>query len=186
MKKLYFLFILFTISVLAADTSLEVRADAFIPTSKPFRKIYGDVGVSYGVEASACMGCFDGWINFDWFQEHGRSHTEPGCKGDSTKIEIANLSFGVKLPYLVCDSFAPYLGIGPSVSKVYLKNKSHCFHEKVSKWAVGGIAKFGVHYYFCDCMFLDLFVDYLFLPVYFHKRVDIGGFKTGAGIGVLF
>lgn len=190
MKKLgipIFFLILISFCPLAADTSIQFRADAFFPTSNHVRKIFGDDGASYGVEAStSMMGCFDGWFNFDWYQKHGRSIVGCQCKGDSTKMEIANFSFGVKIPYLICDCFAPYLGIGPSFSKVWLQNKTQCQRKNASKWACGGVVKMGIHYYFCEFLFLDFFVDYLYQPVFFHKRVEVGGFKTGGGMGVIF
>lgn len=198
MKKLYFPFffvLLLNFCMLSAESSVEVRADAFIHSSHLFRKIYGDVGASYGIEASTSVyDCWEGWVNFDWFNKHGKSHVEKTgagsdldvCKGNSTRVDIANISFGVRYPFDLCSCFTPYVGIGPSFSWIGLKNKSFCSHDKESKWAFGGIAKFGVYYYFCDCMFLDVFVDYLYQPVHFHRNVDIGGFKTGAGIGFRF
>jgi hypothetical protein len=69
---------------------------------------------------------------------------------------------------------------------VHLKNKSQCTHQTVSKWAVGGVLKTGIYYTVCERIFIDFFVDYLYQPVSFHHRVDVGGFKTGVGVGVKF
>lgn len=189
-----FFLILLNFCCLAAESRVEVRADAFIPSNKLFREIYGDVNASYGIEASAgLIDCFEGWVNFDWFSKDGRSHVErnesdiEGCGHDSTRAEIANFSFGLRLPYDLCSSFTPYAGIGPSFSRIWIKNKGLC-HSKEARWACGGIVKLGVYYDFCNCFFLDVFVDYLYQPVNFKHRhhVDIGGFKTGAGIGYRF
>lgn len=172
--------------MLAAQTSVEVRTDAFFHSSELFRKIYGNVGVSYGVEASTelmnCW-CLDGWANFDWFSKKGES---TGCEGDSTRVHIGNISFGVKYPFQIYNCLTAYAGLGPSFSRIWLKNHSNCTKEKQSRFVCGGILKTGVCYYFYECMFLDVFVDYLYQPVRFHRYVDIGGFKTGAGIGIVF
>jgi hypothetical protein len=198
MKKfslpIFFLILLNFCFSLSAETKLEVRADAFFHASKLFRKIYGDVGASYGVEASTTLGCwenFEGWVNFDWYCEHGRSHVphhnkSEKCRGSPTRIRIPNFSFGVKYVYQTCGCFAPYIGVGPSFSRVRLKNKSFCTHEEVSKYAYGVLGKVGVYYYFNRCTFVDVFVDYLYQPVHFHKQIDVGGLKTGLGVGVIF
>lgn len=196
MKKFYvqaiFFLILLNFCSLTAETTVEVRADAFFPASKLFRKIYGNTAASYGVEASTnfnncceCLNCWDVWANFDWFSKHGES---ANCNSRHTRVKIANFSCGIKFPFHLfeCDSFVPYAGIGPSFTRIWLKNKTQCSKENHSKFAFGGIAKFGINYYFSNCMFLDVFVDYLYQPVHFHHEVNIGGFKTGAGIGMRF
>jgi hypothetical protein len=174
------------------ESSVELRCAAFFPLSERFTDIYNEVGASYQIEASTPVyDDFDGWINFDWFTKHGRS------KGfhDSTRINIANISFGVKyffedfLQFMPCygqGPIIPYIGIGPSFSRVWIKDKSRCTHRHTCKWAYGGVLKTGFYYFFCDQVFIDIFVDYLYQPIHFHKNVDIGGFKTGAGIGIKF
>ena len=42
----------------------------------------------------------------------------------------------------------------------------------------------GIEFFFN--LLLDVFVDYLYQPVHFSTRIDIGGFKIGAGIGYKF
>lgn len=184
MKKFYLsaLMLLF-FNFCFAETSLQFRADAFIPTSKLFREIYEDANPSYGVEISTSLfNCYQGWLNFDWFSKKGKTKS---CHAH-TKLDIFNIGVGVKYPFDFCSNFSPYVGIGPSFSNVWVKNCSLCSHKE-SKWAFGGIAKLGVNYYFCENFFIDLFVDYLYQRVHFrHKSADVGGFKTGLGIGYSF
>jgi hypothetical protein len=184
--KTFFLFLLITnICPLFAEfqSSIEIRSSAFFHSSKRFREIYGNAGASYQVEASTKIyDCFDGWANFDWFSKHGKS---VGFN-DPTRVSIANISLGIKSPYQFSEKFTAYIGIGPSLSKIWLKNKSHCSHENVSKWAIGGILKTGVYYFINKSIFIDVFADYLYQPVHFETHVDIGGFKIGAGLGIKF
>lgn len=163
------------------DIKCEIRSAAFYHSSNRFREIYGDVGVNYQLEASTCLNpCLDGWINLDWFSDDA---TIKECHA-RTKANIASVSFGLKYPYQFCDKFIGYIGVGPSISRIWLKNKNQCEHEKVSKLAFGCILKTGI-YYFINCnVFIDFFADYLYQPVHFEKRVDIGGIKTGIGIGI--
>ncbi|MBA3815637.1 MAG: hypothetical protein H0X29_03790 [Parachlamydiaceae bacterium] len=167
----------------ANETSVEIRSAAFFHSSKLFREIYGNVSGSYQLEVATQLNqCVDGWANFDWFTKHGRSNEF----NDPTRVNIANFSLGIKYPYQFCQNFSAYIGIGPSFSTIWLKNKSECNHSRTSRLAVGGILKTGIIYSINRCFFVDLFVDYLYQPVHFDRRVDIGGFKTGAGIGVKF
>lgn len=195
MKKtlinLCFILFLCNFYSLCASTIVEVRSAAFFHASQKFRRIYGNVSGCYEVEASTTLcGCYDGWVNFDWFRKHGKSI---GMK-NSTRCDINNTSFGIKINYSLCnpfylpccDALIAYAGLGPSFGKIWLKNRSHCRHEKKSKCVVGGVFKCGIQYFFNCYLFLDLFVDYLYQPVQFHERVDIGGVKLGAGLGVHF
>lgn len=184
--KLFFAFLLVNLyPLMATEISLEIRSAAFFHSSGRFREIYGNVGGSYQLEASTKFNdcdCYETWANFDWFSKHGKSDGF----NDPTRVSIANISLGIKFPYQICEQFTAYIGIGPSLSRIWLKNKSQCRHEKVSKLAIGGVLKTGVYYFISERVFVDVFVDYLYQPVHFETHVDIGGFKTGAGIGVKF
>ena len=122
------------------------------------------------------------WGNLDLFSKPGRS---VGL-GNSTKINIANTSVGIKLPFQYSEEISPYIGIGVSFSRVWLKNNSFCGEEKASKFAVGGVLKTGIYYFLTESVFLDVFIDYLYQPVHFETDVDVGGLKTGMGIGVKY
>lgn len=184
--RTFFLFLLLTkVNPILANfnSNVEVRSAAFFHSSERFKEIYGNVGASYQLEASTKLyDCFEGWANFDWFSKHGKSDR----LNDPTNVSIANISLGMKFPYQFCEKFTAYIGIGPSLSRIWLKNKSHCRHETVSKWAIGGVLKTGIYYFISKRIFIDVFVDYLYQPVHFETHVDMGGFKTGVGLGVKF
>lgn len=190
--KICFLFMLFSCCSLMAHqeccpercftTTLELRSDAFFHSFKRFRHIYGDVSASYQVEGSIqCDQNMALWTNFDWFSKHGRSI---GFR-DPTRVDIANISFGIKIPYCITRNIIAYVGIGPSLSRIWVNNRLFRHrHEEVSKPALGGIIKGGVNYFITEHIFFDVFVDYLYQPVYFEKFVNIGGVKIGGGIGI--
>ena len=191
--KLLFCLLIFSGSSIFADlnTSLEFRGAAFIHSSHRFREIYGNIGSSYQIEAAGTLDCnFDcnlGWFaNADWTQKKGRSEG----LNDVTKMSIANFSFGLKYLYPFFCNYTAYVGIGPSFSRIALNNhhthhRSH--HNRYnSRIAIGGILKTGVLYSIRCNIFLDVFVDYLYQPVSYSTSVNIGGFKTGAGIGYKF
>lgn len=163
--------------------SVELRTAAFFPSSGLFRGIYGKVGTCYQAEGSAkWKNCWDLWSNIDWFTKHGESlgFRQP------TRINILNFSLGIKYVYPFSRKCNAYIGLGPNLSVLWLKNNFLGHREKVSKRALGGIVKLGIQYFITDCYFLDLFVDYLYQPMHFKNHVNVGGFKTGIGLGTQF
>lgn len=189
--KAFFTFLLCYLIPLTAElqTTIEIRSAAFFHSSKLFRRLYGNVGTSYELEVSTrfqdCLELdnIEIWANYDQFSKHGKVRH---CEGAKTRIDIYDISLGLNYIYPFCNCFEAYAGIGSSLSSVVLKNKSCCFHEKKSKLAAGIVLKSGIVYYLSCQIFLDLFVDYLYQPVNFHHRVDVGGVKIGGGIGWKF
>lgn len=162
---------------------IEVRFAPFIHSSKLFREIYRNTGIVYEIQASAkFLTCFEVWSNLDWFSRRGRS---VGLH-EKTQVNISNCSVGVNFIYPYSCQFSFYCGAGPSVGTIWVHNKSHYVKERVYKTVVGGIFKVGMYFNLARNLFLDVFVDYLYQPVKFENRVNIGGFKPGVGIGVAF
>lgn len=185
-RKVFICFFLSLIQLFflqANENSLEIRSAAFFHSSERFRHIYGNVGGDYQLEGSNKLyNDVDGWANIGWFSKYGHSEG----LSDPTRVNIVNISCGVKFPYRFSDKFTGYVGIGPSLARIWLKNKSHCGHGNASKWAIGAVLKTGVNFLITERVFIDVFIDYLYQPVHFKTDVDIGGIKTGLGLGVKF
>lgn len=184
LKNIFFLLLLSSYSSLFSEarSSLAFRSAAFIHTSDYFSDIYGAVEACYEVEASTRLyRHIDGWANFDWSCKHGKSNGFD----NPTRVAIGNMSLGIKRLYYWPKGFAAYIGIGPSFSRVWVKNECLCSgSEYVSKFSFGGILKTGINLSINNRLFVDLFVDYLYQPVHFHITSDVSGFKTGIGIGI--
>lgn len=188
-QKLFCLFFAFLFlcgtPLLAVGASLEFRSGAFFHSSDRYKEIYGTVSPSYQVEAATHLGCsLDGFANFDWTSQYGCSEG----LNNKTKISIANFSFGVKYPYQFCERFTVYGGVGPSISRIMIDNhdNNRRHNDRSLKTAVGCILKSGL-VYDADCnVFLEVFADYLFQSAKYNFRVNLGGFKVGAGIGYRF
>ncbi len=170
-----------------ADTTIEFRSAAFFPMNHRFRDIYGTVGADYEIEITSSWCCLETWANFTWYPKHGHVHN---C--GSTHLNVANFSFGLRKTWCFCDCFRFYAGIGPIFGGVWVGNHIKCGsgcegrHDHDYAFAVGGIVKTGFLYYLTCNLFLDLFVDYFYEPAFFHRTVDVGGFRTGLGLGVGF
>ena len=175
--------LLFHSLVAEEHSKIEVRPEAFIPTSKLFREIYGDVLPAFAIENSTKINSYcEIWIDVDWLSHHGHST----LLENPTEIKIANIGVGPKFIYSITQQLVGYVGVGISPGFLWLKNSSFCTGKRVyRKMLIGGVGKCGVYYFFPHTLYLDLFVDYLYEPVFKHW-VNIGGFKAGGGLGFIF
>ena len=157
---------------------IQIRSDAFFPSSDRFTHIYGKVAPSYEIELSTTFNQhLEGWVNFDYLFKTGQ--VEP-CDA-SSKIWVGSGSFGFKFPYHFCECVAVYVGLGPNLAGVWLKNKSRCGHEFKRKFVVGGVAKSGIRYSFVPEYFLDRIDDQRC-----HHAVDNRGLVDVLGTTCLF
>lgn len=171
------------ISRMREDWKVEARIAAFFPSNHLYREIYGKALPVYQIEASKTLCDHIGvWANFEFYTWDGKSVG----KRDFTRINMVNFSFGARFTYLINYCNEMYFGIGPCIGNVWIKNHSHCIPKRASKAVWGGVAKLGLWHYFNECYFLDVFVDYSIQPVRFHRHVDLGGLRAGAGIGYSF
>jgi len=165
------------------NNDLKVRVAAFIHSSKLFRHIYNPVDPCFELEYARCLtGPVDGWVNADWLYSRGRS-VGFMCR---TSTKIINFSLGIKWHHQFHECHRIYLGVGPSFGGEWLKNNAFCGCEKISKHAIGVVFKTGIYCDFRQRGFVDFFADYLYQPVRFHTKVDIGGLKIGLGVGAKF
>lgn len=169
----------------AEGLRIEVRSAAFFHSDKLFREIYGKTGVDFQIQASTEWSCpFELWSNIAWFSRKGHS---VGFH-DPTRAHILNYSFGINFLYPLDCQCMLYAGAGPCIGRIWLNNDSrfNC-KDRETKVALGAIIKSGLYYTFRDCLYFDLFLDYIYQPVHFKRNhIDIGGIKTGVGIGTLF
>lgn len=171
-----------TVNAQEMDTTVEVRAAATFPSSHELKHMYGHVYTSYGVEAATSIwGCWAGWVNADWFSKHGRS------KGSlSPHLNMITVSCGLKSNYRICDNARIYLGAGPCVAHVWIKDFPHACPGKFSRQACGIAFKSGINYFIYDCLFIDFFLDYIYLPIHKKDLSNLSGIKLGIGVGTAF
>ena len=170
-----------TCSLPAVEHLLEVRVAAFVPTGGLFREIYGSVGADYELEYTLRWSrTWAAWANLAWYPKHGHSI---GLESP-TRVNLGNLSVGVRVLYDFNQKVSGYLGLGPSLTGVWVNNQACCSCDRVSKTTVGGVAKLGCYVYLYKSLYADLFVDYLYQPIHFESTVNVGGLKAGLGLGV--
>ena len=187
MNKVFLIFVYFCLIIgplkIVANTvnTVEFRSAAFFHQSKKFQHIYKPVSADFQIEGTYALNCsFELWSELDYMEKSKKKD----CY--HTKIQLTNFSLGAQYVRNLCAKLDLYVGIGASMVRIDLNDKSCCGNEKESKIAWGLLAKTGVRYWFANHWFFDVFADYLYQEVHFKKNVNVGGFKTGVGIGFSF
>lgn len=182
MKKVFALLLLTLGVSLHASTHLEVRVGPYFPSSRLWKGIYGDVAPDFQFQISNTL-CkpLEVWGNVDWVTKNGRSL----CFRDPTNVDVVNFSAGLNLLFpCYCNSIF-YIGAGPSWGNIWLHNNSRFTgQEHVYRSVFGGVVKGGIYIPIGCRFYVDLYVDYLYEVIQFQSPVDLGGVKTGVGIGI--
>lgn len=168
-----------------SDLVAEVRAGYFYPNSKKFRDIYKHGGAEGELEVSGTyMGDWKWFGNANYFYKKGHSL---GFY-DKTTIRMIPVSLGLKYQFCFFRGISPYLGLGISYTFTKINNHSDYVKRHVNKNGFGFVVKSGVTFDLSCNFILDLFVDYYNQHLHFHHHhnAEMGGFKTGAGIGYRF
>lgn len=180
---------IFSLGALQAfDSTAEVRAGYFYPTSDLLRKIYSQGGAEEEIEISGLFyEQWQAWGNVGYFGKNGRSL---GLR-ERTEIRLIPLSLGIKYVLLPSACIHPYLGLGASYTFFHVRNHSDYVKRSVSRGNMGFVVKSGFNIDLACHYFLDLFADYYYQYINLHSNnerhsIDIGGFKVGAGIGYRF
>jgi hypothetical protein len=97
-----------------------------------------------------------------------------------------NGSLGLNLVFKPISRTRLYIGAGPSLGFLRLRNEPITGTRIVCKNLVGGIFKSGIYRFIRKDLFLDFFADYLYQPTRFPSHAQVGGLKLGVGIGFAF
>lgn len=176
------------VSATAHDVLLEVKGAAFVPTSQPFRGMYGDIG-QFGLELTA-GGLLDHLYAFgsiDFLIKNG----ETVALASPTKVNMIDFAFGFK--YLVPFSHGDfYVGLGVQPTYLSITNLGQGPTEP-AQWSCGGVGKVGAIFNMTNSFFADIFFDYSFakfnasaVPANPVTTTSINGCVFGIGFGYRF
>ncbi len=161
----------------------DAKISAFFPTGHTFRQIYGTCLIDYEFEIGKIfLKNYEIWTNVDWTSATGHTH----AFHNRTRFENFNVSLGGKYIVPIHKQVKFYVGLGINGAFVQVHNHSPYVKKDVHKNGVGGVAKLGFYFEPVDHLFLEIFTDYLYQSIRFEQTVQIGGFKTGGGIGFCF
>jgi outer membrane protein W len=162
-----------------SDWDAEIRGAYFLPTSSTQRKIFTRDHLNAGVEISKYF--YENWSlwgSFTYIRSRGND-----LFGENTTLRLNPLSIGIKYTYPLTCRWAFYAGLGANYTWGRLwENGNPARHTSRSR--VGFTTKLGLNYDIDGCFFVDLFTDYLYMPMQFRDMNNAGGFLFGLGIGV--
>lgn len=197
-RYLLLVFVFINLPLIARDVLLEFKGAYFKPTGDRFKHIYKGsalYGPELTVQLSECNEHWYGFLSVDYFRKKGHSI------GFNTQTIVTLLPIGIGVKYFIpscwCDNADFYLGLGFQPVRVHTHDLSPFVIPKITKWALGGIAKGGVYIDVACDFFLDLFIAYSFARVSSHDAIapngpviplkaSVSGAIFGAGLGYLF
>ncbi len=159
---------------------VEIRSAYVYPTKNLVRKIYR--GARFDVEAELSKQLIDrwsAWCNFTYFNKRGHSLGVP----EPTTLTLYPLSFGLKYVCPVSCCVDVYAGAGFNYTWMRLFNDSDFVEKHVRKARFGATFKSGIYKNITENLFLDAFVDYLYIPMHLTNVDNVGGFRIGLGLG---
>lgn len=162
----------------------EFRLGYFYPTAKRFREIFRNMRLDYEIETTQTIyKNFAFWANVSWFPKHGYSIG----MHDGTSVNLVPISVGLKYIHWFNDRTRLRIGAGVDYFLLILSDHgSPCVRQHLVYQNVGGVLKSDISRFLSRRIYMNLFFDYLYLPLSTQGIHQAGGFKTGLGLGCHF
>ncbi len=154
------------------------------------RDIFGNGGAVVQIQGDLAMGedAFF-WVNADNLTTRGKSIGNL----DPTYLNITSVSFGPALRCKPCDWMRPYIGVGPIGAWVHTEDHSPFLSPSLNSFSMGIVGKLGVDFLYKERFIVEAFFDYSYQPLFEglfpaldDVSINMGGYKTGLGIGYAF
>ena len=180
---------LLSLDLSSLDGDLQIRGGYFRFANHSARKIYHQGTPDIELQGDLFFYTFfNPWINVNYVWKEGRSNP----LSNKTELQLATMSLGSNMQFFRYRSLLKcYLGIGFSTAYLHLHDHSTDLPHHMHRWSIGVVGKSGFFVNFYRHLFLDLFFDYYYQPVrttstLSESQINLGGFRTGAGLGYLF
>ncbi len=181
--------LLLPLSLSAYQGMTELRVGYFYPVSGVIRDIYGG-GIEGELETAVRL-----YAGLHLFANGGIFVKDGHSLGldNRTQIKLFPLSLGLKYNFRISSIWEFYLGAAPTYTWAYFHDHSSFVKQHVHKSAFGAVGKMGFLYTFKKIGFADFFFDYYYTEIsgthssgVTGTSRDIGGFRTGLGLGVKY
>lgn len=182
-------FCIMPIYLLTFEWAIEARGGYFRFANSDAREIYRDGTPDVELEGFFFANRhFMPWINANYVWREGRSE----AVHNKTEMKMGTGSIGAKVRFPARPSSAYfYLGLGLSAAYLHLWDHSSFLPHVTTRWSVGCVGKGGILIYIYRNLFTDLFFDYYYQPMKTRSSLpqnslNLGGFRTGGGVGWSF
>ncbi len=198
MIKNVFLPLLAIFSTLSAvqEPFVEFKTGYFFFSDSKMRKIYDRGGLdlqlsgSYPICDLSCNWSLNAYGAVEYFHRFGKSLNGH----QKTSIWSVPVNIGLKSIYAINSEMQYYLAFGPRYFYIHQHNCSEYVPEQRSRNGIGAFANTGIHYLLCDQWGLDLFGEYSYATIHFHRgktnsyssKIQVGGFTFGGGLGYVY
>lgn len=176
---------------------IEIKAGYFNFSNSTLRKIYTRGGFDVQLCASYpfwnlnnSRWSFNAYAAIEYFRKSGKSLDAH----QHTSVWALPINLGLKPVYTINDCLSYYFGIGPRYFYIHQNNRSSYVNKNRSRNGIGFFINTGMYYKFCNQFIIDVFGEYTYGKTRFKggnsgvytKRIQIGGFTFGGGIGYAF
>lgn len=201
-KNLFLSLLVISSTMSAAFTScfseplLEIKAGYFLFSDSKMRKVYDRGGLDIQLCASYPLwNLSSGWgLNaygaVEYFQRSGKSING----GQKTSLWSVPVNIGIRPVYAINNNMQYYFTVGPRFFSIHQHNHSSYVYKNRSKNHLGFFVNTGFNYVLRDHFIFDLFGEYSYGEIHFHRgnsrvytrNTQIGGFTFGGGLGCEF
>jgi hypothetical protein len=189
MFKRYLVVLISSACLFSQDLLVEVRGAYFNFACNTAKRIYGTGAPDIEFEVSYILkDYFVPFVNIGYVWKNGYSEN----LHHATELKMGTASVGSKfIIHKKPKKIDIYLGVGLTAAYLHLKNDSDYVEHITTKWSPGFVSKLGSYIYLPNDYFLDLFFDYYYQPFKTiqpleDKRENVGGFRSGLGVGKSF
>jgi opacity protein-like surface antigen len=175
---------------------LEIKTGYFTFSDSTMRKVYN----WGGLDVQLC-GSYPLWTPSDRWSLHAYGALELLLTSgkslndhQNTSLWSVPINIGLKPIYQINDDLRYYFAVGPRYFYIQQHNDSSYVYRNRSGSNLGFFANTGLNYLLCNCLVLDIFGEYSYgtihfrdnEPFYYTRRIQIGGFTVGLGLGYEF
>lgn len=174
-----------------AKPVLEVKAGYFFFSDALMRKIYDNGGLDVQISGS--------YPRWRWLQIYGsveyqELHDRSLNGHQKTLIWIIPVSLGLKPVIKISRKIQYYFTLGPRYFFLHQHNDSSYVKRNLSRRGLGGFVNTGCNFFPRRHLLIDVFWEYSFEWTHVHsfnnnvyrRKIQVGGFSFGGGIGYSF
>jgi len=179
-----------------SEPLFEIKTGYFFFSDSKMRKVYDRDGLdiqlcsSYLLWNLTSRWSLNAYGAIEYFHRSGNS-----MNGDQkTSVWSVPINMGLRPVYTINANMQYYFSLGPRYFYIQQRNRSPYVYKNKSRNGVGFFINTGFDYALGDHFLVDIFGEYSYAKTQFHggnprvytRKIQVGGFTFGGGIGYSF